>query len=124
MFKVFTFLVSLVSSLLFSSCSTVHFQGNATFDIASIVNSCDKYLNREVTLRATYMGWSCPPECKHPGLTRSDTCIEDETGCIYLLSTGKLDPIRDKGKEYTFTAVVKKAPNGVCYLKVIRVSKG
>jgi len=84
-----------------------------------ILSNCDRLVNKTVQLEARYMGWECPSYCKAPQLTRSDSCVVDSTGCIYVVATGKLNPITDKGKPVVLKAVVKKAPNGICYLKVI-----
>ena len=57
------------------------------------------------------------------GVTRSDTCVEDETGCIYLKGTAGLDPLRDRGVKIRLRGVVKETPRGVCYIEVRKVER-
>jgi len=111
--------------LLFGSCSSVKVNGEARFrleTVAKIKRNCKEFIGREVYLRATYLGWRCNKGCTHPRITRSDSCIADRTGCIYLLGTGKLDPITDKGKEFLFRGRVEISPfSHTCYIKVEKV---
>jgi len=86
--------------------------------VGEILKHCDDLEGKKVSVRAVYEGWHCIEECVHPGLTRSDTCVMDSSGCIYLKGTGGLDPIMDRGKEVFFRAVVRKTPKGICYLEV------
>jgi hypothetical protein len=91
-----------------------------TQTVSSTIKECSKLRGKEVELRVVYRGWNCPKNCKHPGLTRSDTCFTDSTGCIYAYGNGGLDPVTDVGKEVTIKAIVNER-NGVCYLKVVKV---
>ena len=74
-------------------------------------------------LKATYMGWKCPETCKHPGITRSDTCWIDNSGCIYAKGLSGLNPLKDVGKSYTLIAKVSISKKGICYLEVKKVKK-
>ncbi len=91
--------------------------------VGEILKHCDDLEGKKVAVRAVYEGWHCIEGCVHPGLTRSDTCVMDSSGCIYLKGTGGLDPVMDRGKEVFFRAVVKKTPKGVCYLEVQSVDE-
>jgi hypothetical protein len=86
--------------------------------IKEIRENCSRFIDSEVVLRAKYMGWRCPKECGAPPLTRSDTCLVDESGCIYAYGLMGLDPINDVGKEVEVKAKVLTF-GGKCYLKVI-----
>ena len=112
--------VSIVSLSAFSCVSpTVNGGINVRYEqVGNVIKNCSSLENKLVTVKGVYKGWNCSENCKHPDLTRSDTCIVDSSGCIYLKGTGGLDPIMDRGKEVFFRAVVKKSPNGVCYLEV------
>jgi len=111
--------------LLLVSCDIVNQQSNFSIvkrpTIKTISDNCSYFSNKQVVIRATYLGWDCPRECKAPGLTRSDTCIKDNSGCIYLYGLGGLNPLKDKGSIHTFYGIVKKSPSGVCYIEVNRV---
>jgi len=91
--------------------------------VGYLSDHCEELLNKTVVVEGYYLGWGCPPDCGAPPLSRSDTCLADRTGCIYLYSTGGLNPVSDKGKKVLLTAVVKKSPSGVCYLKVVKAKK-
>ena len=67
------------------------------------------------------MGWNCPRNCKNPGITRSDTCWVDNSGCIYAKGLSGLDPLKDINKQYTITAGVYISKTGVCYLNIKKV---
>ncbi|WP_163328520.1 hypothetical protein GFV12_02860 [Desulfurobacterium thermolithotrophum] len=107
------------------SCASFKVNGEATFrleTIGNILKRCNSFENQKVALRAKYLGWNCPAECKNPGITRSDSCIVDSTGCIYVRATGGLNPITDKRKEYIFKGIVKKFKN-TCYLEVVETDE-
>ena len=111
--------------LFFSSCSSVTLNGEARFRLETIGNikkNCNRLTGKEVVIRAKYMGWNCSAECNNPGITRSDSCIVDSTGCIYLRGTGGLNPLIDRGKEFLFKGVVKEF-NNICYLKVVKADE-
>ena len=93
--------------------------------VGYIVKNCDRLVGKEVFLDGVvYAGWSCPGNyCRNPGVTRSDTCVEDETGCIYLKGTAGLDPLRDRGVKIRLRGVVKETPRGVCYIEVRKVER-
>ena len=112
-FIIFTFF-----SLLIFSCN----YGSQNFiSIKKLIEDCREFTGKSIVLKAKYLGWNCPQTCKHPGLTRSDTCIEDGSGCIYLYGFGGLNPLKDKGSIHTFYGVVKKSRSGVCYIEVKKV---
>jgi predicted RNA-binding Zn-ribbon protein involved in translation (DUF1610 family) len=79
--------------------------------------------SREVVFEGKYLGWKCPKTCVHPGITRSDACVETKKfGCIYLKGTGNLDPILDSGKRFIFRGILKRK-NNVPYVEVLEVRK-
>jgi hypothetical protein len=121
-FRVFLLLPLILSAFTLGGCAKPEGANNGT-DVAFVKKHCSELLNKKVRLTVVYEGWNCPPSCKHPGLSRSDSCVKDNTGCIYLASTGGLNPIGDKGKKFRIEAVVKRASNGVCYLKVLKVER-
>jgi len=109
--------------LILSGCSSVQMNGETRIrieNISSILNNCSSLIGKTVTVKAEYKGWDCPSGCKNPGITRSDSCIVDKTGCIYLMGTGKLNPIIDKNKIFLFRAEVETTKDGTCYLKVVK----
>jgi len=68
--------------------------------IGEILNNSDKFNGELVTIEGTYLGWS--GQCIGALLTRSDWCIRDETGTIYVTGLnpsgiGGLDPLNDVG---------------------------
>ncbi|TCK06277.1 hypothetical protein [Phorcysia thermohydrogeniphila] len=109
------------------SCATVKTSGELEIrfeKVGNIKGNCPSFVGKEVLLKATYLGWNCPKECKPPAITRSDTCIADETGCIYLLGSGKLNPISDKGRIFLFKGKVELSPyNNTCYIRVEKVDE-
>jgi len=113
--------LGLVGLALTASCSTVQINGEARARLEKIGNihrHCQELSGQVVKIRAKFRGWNCPPECGAPPVTRSDTCLVDETGCIYVYGTAGLDPILDRGKEFLITAKVVWQ-GGKCYLKVL-----
>ncbi len=115
-------LVLATGALLLLSCASVKVNGEANLrltKIGTIEKRCQELEGKEVVIRAKYLGWSCPKECKNPGITRSDTCFTDDTGCIYAYGLAGLDPITDRGKVFTVKAKVLKKGN-TCYLKVLK----
>ena len=118
-------LLFFIPLILISSCASLKVNGEARFrleTIGSILKRCDSLQNQKVIVRAKYMGWNCSAECSNPGITRSDSCIVDSTGCIYLRGTGGLNPLIDRGKEFLFKGVVEKF-NNTCYLKVVKADE-
>jgi hypothetical protein len=109
------------------SCASVNTSGElrVRFEkIGNIQKDCPSFVGKEVLLKATYSGWRCPKECKHPAITRSDTCITDETGCIYIVGGGGLNPIRDIGKTFLFKGKVELSPfTNTCYIRVERADE-
>ncbi|ADU96954.1 hypothetical protein [Thermovibrio ammonificans] len=107
--------------LIITGCGSVQVNSEARFrvTVGEILKECPKLKGKEVVVTGTYKGWDCPPDCKNPGITRSDSCISDGTGCIYLRGTGGFDPLLDRGKKVEVTAVVKEK-KGTCYLVVKR----
>jgi len=114
-------LILCLTVALLSSCASVKVNGEADLrlmKIGTIKRECSELAGKRVVLRAKFMGWNCPADCVPPGLTRSDTCFVDDTGCIYAYGLAGLDPIFDRGKEFTLKAEVLKRGE-VCYLKVL-----
>ena len=101
----------------FTSCASV--EPNSKLSIRVIKENCKELLGKKVKLFATYMGWSCPRDCKNPGITRSGTCFVDNTDCIYAKGLAGLDPLNDKGKIVKFEALIEEK-RGTCYLEVLR----
>ena len=111
--------VSLLFFLIFFSCGTVRVNGEANFcliTVGELLKNCPSLLGKEVVVEGTYRGWNCPAVCRNPGVTRSDVCLVDSTGCIYLSGTGGLDPLTDRGKKVRVEGVVSEK-NGICYLE-------
>ncbi len=112
--------IGLVTIFLFSSCASVKVSGETRvrlMKIGTIERKCESLKGKKVVIRAKFMGWNCPKECKNPGITRSDTCFVDSTGCIYAEGLAG-DPLTERGKEYLVKAIVMKRKN-TCYLKVL-----
>lgn len=117
------FVVSFIFFL--SSCASLQVNGEARLRFLTageLLKKCSSLTGKEVAVEGTYMGWSCPQNCRHPGITRSDSCLVDSTGCIYISGTGGLDPITDRGKRIRVKGVVS-LNRGVCYLKPERVDE-
>lgn len=115
-----SFFLLFIGLLLFS-CGSVQVNGEGRFrieKIGRIKENCEKFNGKLVTIKATYRGWNCPKRCGVPPVTRSDVCLEDETGCIYSLPF--LSPLKDKGKEVLLSAKVKEK-KGMCYVKPVRI---
>ena len=103
----------------FTACSPQ--SGVQKVSVSQLVENCDRLLHKEVRFEGTYLGWSCPKNCPNPGVTRSDTCISDGNGCIYMVGTGGLDPLADRGKRVLVEGRVEKTKSGVCYIQPVRV---
>jgi hypothetical protein len=117
-------LLLLLTGFLHSCMSTNVSEEIKLTAISEVKKNCYSLKGKEVFLKAEYLGWKCTKDCKHPGLTRSDTCIADKSGCIYLFGTGKLNPIVDRGKEFIFKGKVELSPyNNTCYIRVERVNE-
>ncbi len=115
----------LLSLLFISSCASLQVNGEARFRLltaGAVLKSCSSLAGKVVAVEGTYMGWNCSKECRHPGVTRSDSCIVDSTGCIYISGTGGLDPVIDRGKRVRVEGIVS-LNRGVCYLKPVRVDE-
>ncbi|NIA12410.1 MAG: hypothetical protein GWP10_22515 [Nitrospiraceae bacterium] len=109
--------------ILLSSCASVKVNGQTRLrleTIGDIQKRCKSLKGQTMIIDARYLGWNCPEDCKNPLITRSDSCIKDSTGCIYILGTGNLNPITDRGKLFRFK-VQPDIRKGICYLKVIAV---
>ena len=116
-------LISIIAILLnLSSCASVQVNGEARvrlMKIGSIEKECRELEGKRVVIKAKYMGWRCPEECRNPGITRSDTCFVDDSGCIYAYGLAGLDPITDRGKEYIVEVEVLRKGD-TCYLRVLK----
>jgi len=113
----FRFFVILFFGFL-TSCSQPQETELKTIPIAEIVKNCHNFKGKTVPLKATYKGWHCPKTCPNPGITRSDTCWVDDSGCIYAKALSHLDPIKDEGKQFLLEAKVDITPKGVCYIEI------
>ncbi len=116
---------TLIFLTLLSGCATVNVNGEARvrfFTIGEILKNCPALSEKEVVVEGTYRGWNCPADCRNPGTTRSDVCITDSTGCIYLSGTGGLDPLIDRGKRVRVLALVSRK-GSICYLKPEKVDE-
>jgi hypothetical protein len=102
------------------SCSVTQKQTNSP-SIGYILQNCKSLKGKEVELIATYKGWHCPKNCPNPGITRSDTCWVDNTGCIYSKGFGDLNPLKDINKTYKIRAIVEESEKGICYLRIKQV---
>jgi hypothetical protein len=106
----------------FSCRATVEGEGRVRLEhISALVERCSHLAGRRVEFKGRFAGWRCGSKCLHPGVTRSDVCVEDETACIYLSGTGRLDPLKDRGKTFLFQGFLRKSPKGVCYVEVEKV---
>ncbi len=115
--KLTVLILFLISSLF--SCASVESKKIRKLDLKEINEKCKELVGKEVRLSAKYMGWKCPKNCKNPGITRSDTCFVDSSGCIYAKGLAGLDPLKDKGKIVILEALVKER-RGICYLEVLK----
>ena len=116
---------TLIFLTLLSGCATVNVNGEARvrlFTVGEILKNCPALSGKEVVVEGTYRGWSCPADCRNPGVTRSDVCITDSTGCIYLSGTSGLDPLTDRGKRVRVLALVSRK-GSICYLKPEKVDE-
>jgi len=113
-------LLSVFLLLFASSCATPDGDGRRV-SVGYLLHNCGEFLNKTIEVEAYYLGWDCPPDCGAPPSSRSDSCISDGSGCIYLMGTGGLDPIFDRGRKFLIEAVVLAARGGGCYLKVLSV---
>jgi hypothetical protein len=104
------------------SCSVTQKQTNSP-SIGYILQNCKSLKGKEVELIATYKGWHCPANCSNPGITRSDTCWLDNTGCIYSKGFGGLNPLKDTNQVFKIRAIVDITSNGICYLEVKYIEK-
>jgi hypothetical protein len=111
----------LLGILILISCGVLQNQTKYT-SIASILNNCNSLKGKKVELIATYKGWHCPKNCPNPGITRSDTCWVDNTGCIYSKGFGGLNPLKDVNRTYKLQAIIK-SNNRTCYLEIKEVEK-
>ena len=115
------FFISLFGLFAFFSCSPKGETTVTLLHLKELLQDCPRWENREVLLQLTYMGWNCPKDCSHPGITRSDACWVEGHRCIYSAGTGLLNPLKDVGKTVTVKARVKRNLRGVCYLVVEEV---
>lgn len=119
------FILTLLLVSLFSSCSSVVVNGEARFRLSTVgelLKNCRNLKGKKIAVEGIYRGWNCPRGCKNPGITRSDSCISDDTGCIYISGTAGLDPISDRGKRVRIEGTVLES-SGICYLKPERVDE-
>ncbi len=111
--------LALFLTLSLFSCASVERKETEKLSIKTLNEKCKELVGKKVKLSAKYMGWKCPQNCKNPGITRSDTCFVDSSGCIYAEGLAGLDPLIDKGKIISLEALVKEK-RGICYLEVLK----
>ena len=93
--------------------------------IAEIKSHPEKYSGKNLSLVAAFAGWDS--FCGPPPFTRSDWCIRDETGGIYVID-GKLpegiSPTSrtSKGKMLRINGFVKVSPEGVVYIEASEIN--
>lgn len=89
--------------------------------LAAIWKNPHYYINRRIVVTGSYLGWK--GQVSHPGITRSDWAVADESGAIYV--TGKpadeLDPIQDLGCKVKIWGVVQVNPKGIPYIKAHQI---
>lgn len=115
--------IFVVLLLFLSSCASVQVNGEARVrlsTVSQVLKNCPSLVGERVVIEGVYRGWSCPEGCRNPGVTRSDACIVDSTGCIYISGTGGLSPVMDRGKLVRVEGVVSKKGE-ICYLKPERL---
>jgi hypothetical protein len=85
--------------------------------IESIHKNPDALKGHPVLVRGRFMGWRC--ESAHPGITRSDWAIQDQTGCIYVTGTppGSLNPVKDIGCPLVLMGTVEISASGAPYIR-------
>lgn len=116
-------LIFAVLFLFLSSCASVQVNGEARIrlsTVSQVLKSCPSLVGEKVVVEGVYMGWSCPEGCRNPGVTRSDACVVDSTGCIYISGTGGLSPVVDRGRHVRVEGIVSEK-GGICYLEPERL---
>jgi len=93
---------------------------SGVLSVSKLAAKCEELKNSTVEFRGTFGGWNCPG-CPPPPVSRSDACIYDAGGCVYAVGV-PLDPIRDRGKEFVFTAKVEGVKGNACTVRVLGVS--
>lgn len=88
--------------------------------IAEIKASPSKFSGKMVLVKGKYMGWNCK---EAPPVTRSDWCVDDGTGKIYVTKCGPGNPLTDTGKNVTVIGYVETA-KGKPYIKAIECKIG
>ncbi|NAS88888.1 hypothetical protein C4E24_04010 [ANME-1 cluster archaeon AG-394-G21] len=89
--------------------------------IGDIVSDPEFYEGQKVIIDGEYRGWNCSG-VSGPGITRSDWCVRDGTGIIYVtgLSSG-LDYPDDMGERVIVTGVVKITERDIVYIEAANV---
>jgi hypothetical protein len=89
--------------------------------IGEIVSDTEFYEGQKVLIDGEYRGWNCSG-LSGPGVTRSDWCVRDGTGIIYV--TGKspgLDYPDDMGERVIVTGVVRVTESDIVYIEATSV---
>nr|CBH36598.1 hypothetical secreted protein [uncultured archaeon] len=89
--------------------------------IGDIVSDPEFYEGQKVLIDGEYRGWNCSG-VSGPGITRSDWCVRDETGIIYVtgLSSG-LDYPDDIGERVIVTGVVRVTESDIVYIEATSI---
>ena len=81
----------------------------------------DFYKDQKVIIDGEFWGWNCS-ELGGPPVTRSDWCIRDWTGSIYVTGMPPaLDFSEDLGKRVSVTGMVKITESGEIYIEASSV---
>ncbi|RCV64660.1 CASH domain-dontaining protein [Methanophagales archaeon] len=91
--------------------------------ISDIDNDPEFYEGQKVLIDGEYMGWNCSG-VSGPGITRSDWCVRDGTGIIYV--TGKssgLDYPDDVGERVFVTGFVRVTESEIAYIEATNVER-
>ncbi|NAT11400.1 hypothetical protein C4E22_07695 [ANME-1 cluster archaeon AG-394-G06] len=89
--------------------------------IGDVVRDTEFYEGQKVLIDCEYRGWNCSG-VSGPGVTRSDWCVRDGTGIIYVtgLSSG-LEYPDDMGERVIVTGFVRVTDSDVVYIKATNV---
>jgi hypothetical protein len=89
--------------------------------IGDIVSDLEFYEGQKVIIDGEYRGWNCSG-LGGPPVTRSDWCVRDGTGIIYV--TGKspgLDYPDDMGERVIVTGVVRVTESDIVYIEATSI---
>ena len=87
--------------------------------IGDIVSDTEFYEGQKVIIDGEYRGWNCSG-VSGPGITRSDWCVRDETGIIYVTGPPGLDQ-EDIGEIVIVTGFVRVTESDIVYIEATSV---